>query len=42
MNSDEIQEQKGEFESLEAIGFFSDQSRVVARQRIENIQKFTN
>ncbi len=38
----QIQEQKARFEVLTAAGFFSDQSRVVARQRIEAIKDFTH
>lgn len=38
----QIQDRKTHFETLEATGFFSDQSRVVARERIEAIQKATN
>lgn len=37
-----IQDQKVFFESLNAAGFFSNQNRAVARQRIGDIQKFTN
>jgi hypothetical protein len=39
---DTIQDQKALFQNLDAAGFFSDQSRFVGRQRIEQIQKFTN
>lgn len=37
-----IQKQKANFEDLRTAGFFSDQNRAVARQRIADIQKFTN
>lgn len=37
-----IQEQKVYFSGLEAAGFFSDQNRAVARQRVNDIQRFTN
>jgi len=36
---EQIQSQKGRFESLEASGFFSNQNRLVARRRIEDIQR---
>jgi hypothetical protein len=37
-----IQKQKANFEDLRTAGFFSNQNRAVARQRITDIQKFTN
>jgi hypothetical protein len=37
-----IQKQKANFEDLQTAGFFSNQNRAVARQRITDIQKFTN
>ncbi len=37
-----IQEQKAYFGTLKDAGFFTDQNRSIARQRIEQIQKFTN
>ncbi len=37
-----IQKQKANFEDLRSAGFFSNQNRAVARQRIADIQKFTN
>jgi hypothetical protein len=39
---DTIQDQKTLFQNLDAVGFFSDQNRFVARRRIEQIQEFTN
>jgi len=42
MEYEQIQEQKDHFQALEATGFFSDQSRVVARERIEAAQRYTN
>lgn len=38
----EIQKQKTFFDNLKNSGFFSDQDRIVARQKIESIQAFTN
>lgn len=38
----QIQDRKAQFETLTQSGFFSSQSRVVARKRIESIQKATN
>ena len=38
----EIQQQKVYFGNLQAGGFFSNQNRAVARQRINDIQQFTN
>ncbi|HTK85680.1 MAG TPA: hypothetical protein VL625_11420 [Patescibacteria group bacterium] len=37
-----IQKQKANFEDLRGAGFFSNQNRAVARQRITDIQKFSN
>lgn len=37
-----IQKQKANFEDLRTAGFFSNQNRAVARQRIADIQKFSN
>ncbi|MBI4030661.1 MAG: hypothetical protein HY370_03200 [Proteobacteria bacterium] len=42
MEYEQIQAQKDHFQALEATGFFSDQSRVVARERIEAAQRYTN
>lgn len=36
-----IEQQKAYFGTLQASGFFSDQNRAIARQRIDQIQKFT-
>lgn len=37
-----IERQKEEYENLRAAGFFSEQNRLVAQRRIEEIQKFTH
>lgn len=37
----QIEEQKARFETLEAAGFFSDQNRVLARNKIEALQTYT-
>lgn len=39
---EQIQQKKDHFQALEAAGFFSDQSRVVARERIEAAQRYSN
>lgn len=38
---EQIQLQKARFENLEAAGFFSDQNRVLARTKIEAVQRYT-
>lgn len=38
---EQIQLQKTRFENLEAAGFFSDQNRVLARTKIEGLQRYT-
>lgn len=42
MEYEQIQQKKDQFQALEAAGFFSDQSRVVARERIEAAQRYSN
>lgn len=37
----QIQEQKSRFENLRASGFFSDQNKVLARTKIEAVQKYS-
>ena len=40
MEYHQIQEQKSYFENLGAAGFFSDQNRVLARNKIESVQRY--